>query len=257
MKRIRVIPTLLLRDGGVVKTRQFRNPVYVGDPINAVKIFNEKEVDELILLDIDASRKKHPPNIRMIEQIASECFMPVAYGGGISDINQFQMLFSAGIEKVVVNSALKSNPAMIRSAAQTFGSQSIVASLDAKRTWFGKHKTYTACGKKCTGLSAVETAQMAVKLGVGEIYLNSIDQDGTQNGYDISLVQQVTESVSVPVIAAGGAQSITDFFSAVSKGNASAVSAGSMFVFHGPHRAVLISYPSQKLLVEQLYKKVA
>ena len=257
MKRIRVIPTLLLKNGGVVKTRQFRNSVYVGDPINAVKIFNEKEVDELILLDIDASRKKRPPDIQMVEKIASECFMPVAYGGGISDLDQVRSLFSAGVEKVVINSSLRSNPEMVRCAANTFGSQSIVASLDTKRTWLGKHKTYTSCGTKCTRLGVIEAARMAVELGVGEIYLNSIERDGTQKGYDINLIRQVTNSVSVPIIAAGGAQSITDFVAAVSEGYASAVSAGSMFVFHGVHRAVLISYPSQDLLMEQLYKKVA
>ncbi len=257
MKRIRVIPTLLLKNGGVVKTRQFRHPTYVGDPINAVKIFNEKEVDELILLDIDASRTKRPPDFKMVEQIASECFMPVAYGGGISDIEQMRMLFSAGVEKVVVNSALNSQPEMIRRAANIFGSQSIVASIDAKRTWLKKYKAYTSCGTKYTGCNVVEMAKMAVEHGVGEIYLNSMDRDGTQQGYDISLVQRVSDSVSVPIIAAGGAHSINDFFTAVSEAHASAVSAGSMFVFHGVHRAVLISYPSQDILMEQLYKKVA
>ncbi|MEC8337791.1 MAG: AglZ/HisF2 family acetamidino modification protein [Planctomycetota bacterium] len=257
MKRIRVIPTLLLKSGGVVKTTQFRHPTYVGDPINAVKIFNEKEVDELILLDIDASRDKRPPDFRMVEQIASECFMPVAYGGGISDIEQMRILFSLGVEKVVINSALSSQPEMIRCAANTFGSQSIVASIDAKKTWRKKYKAVTSCGTKYTGRNVVEMAKMAVEYGVGEIYLNSMDRDGTQRGYDIPLVKDVSDAVPVPIIAAGGAHSITDFFTAVSEANASAVSAGSMFVFHGIHRAVLISYPNQDILMEQLYKKVA
>lgn len=257
MKRIRVIPTLLLKNGGLVKTTRFCNPVYVGDPINAVKIFNEKEVDELILLDVDASRTQRGPDLKLVEEIAGECFMPMAYGGGVTQLDQIKALFAAGVEKVVLNTAFMSSPELITKAANIFGCQSIVVSLDVRRSFMRGYRTYICAGSQRTRLGPVEAARKATASGAGEIYLNAIDRDGTQKGYDLPLIREVADAVTVPVIAAGGASNVDDFANAVLSGHASAVSAGSMFVFHGIHRAVLISYPQQNILVDNLFSKVA
>lgn len=239
----RVIPCLLLSDGGLVKTRKFKNGVYVGDPINAIRIFNEKEVDELVLLDIRASIEKRAPNYELLMEIASECFMPLAYGGGITTIDQIRKLLRLGIEKVILNTALNRDPSFVREAVATFGSQAITASIDVRRKLLGRREVMILAGTEATGLDPLEAAHRAEGLGVGEILLTSIDAEGTMEGYDIDLLASISESVSVPVIASGGAGGLEDFRSAVQIGRASAVSAGSMFVFYGPHRAVLITYP--------------
>jgi cyclase len=257
MRRIRVIPTLLVQNGRLVKTLRFKNPVYVGDPINAVKIFNDKEIDEIIVLDIDASHQFRSPKTRFIQEIASECFMPMAYGGGITSVEQIRQIMYAGAEKVVLNSVMANHPQLVSEAARIFGNQSIVVSIDVKKSLFGNYRTYTRSGTVRSNLGPVAAAKRAVDAGAGEIYLNSIDRDGTMHGYDVELIRMVADAVSVPVIAAGGAKSIDDFSQAVSEGHASAVSAGSMFVFQGVHRAVLISYPQQSDLKERLFKKVA
>jgi len=245
MLKTRVIPTLLLRGAGLVKTTGFRKPVYVGDPINAIRIFNEKEVDELVLLDITASRADKGPAFNTIENIASECFMPVAYGGGISSVDEIRKILGAGIEKVVINTAALVNPQLVRDAAKEFGSQAIVVSMDVKRKWLGRYEVYRDGGSKPAGLEPVLYARQIQDLGAGEILLTAIDRDGTMKGYDIELIAKVSSAVSIPVIASGGAGSVTDFGLASKQGGAAAVAAGAMFVFQGPHRAVLITYPSQ------------
>ena len=252
MLRHRVIPCLLLKNRGLVKTRGFKNEVYVGDPINAIRIFNDKEVDELVLLDIHATREGREPDFDLIEEIASECFMPFAYGGGVSKIEHFHRLLRLGVEKIIVNTALYSNPDLIGEAVSIFGSQAIIASIDVKRKLFGNREVIVKSGTSSTGSKPLEYAIKAEKLGVGEILLTSIDQEGTMDGYDLPLIEQVSHAVSIPVIASGGAGSIEHLRQAVQTGGASAVSAGSMFVFYGKHRAVLISYPEYTALTSAL-----
>jgi imidazole glycerol-phosphate synthase subunit HisF len=252
VKRIRVIPVLLLHQGGLVKSVRFKNHVYVGDPINAVKIFNEKEIDEIVVLDIDASKEKRGPDIPRIREITGEAFIPLAYGGGISTIEQVKELFYTGVEKVIFNYQAVHNTAIITESAKLVGSQSVVVSIDVKKNWLGKYKVYTSNGTAQTGLDPVAFAKQVTNAGAGEIFLNAIDKDGTYGGYDLELLQQVSAAVSVPVIACGGAGGVEDFVKAV-KAGASAVAAGSLFVFQRPHQAVLISYPSQEELKQQLF----
>ena len=253
MKRIRVIPVLLVNNRKLVKTIKFGAETYVGDPINAIKIFNDKEVDELILLDISATKNKQEPNFELIEQAAGECFMPMGYGGGITSIDQIKRILYSGVEKVVINSSILTNPTLISTASESFGSQAIVASIDIKKSLFGGYLAYTNSGTNKVKMGLVEYAKHVEKLGAGEIMLNSIDKDGTYNGYDIEITKKIAENVSIPVIASGGARNIDDFSDAVINGHASAVAAGSMFVFTGKHRAVLITYPSQKELKNRFY----
>ncbi|MEM7102343.1 MAG: AglZ/HisF2 family acetamidino modification protein [Bacteroidota bacterium] len=256
MRRIRVIPVLLIQNGGLVKSIKFKKHKYVGDPINAVKIFNDKEVDEIAILDISASKEKRAPNIEKIKEFAAEAFMPMAYGGGITTLDQIKRILFEGVEKVVLNTSALKSPDLITQGAGQFGSQSIVVSIDVKKTLFGKYKVMGNCGMKSTGLDPVQFAQKMEKAGAGEIFLTSVDRDGTYDGYDIDLIQQVADSVNIPVIACGGAAKVPDFYTAVSKGKASAVAAGSLFVFQGPHRAVLINYPPQEQLKKELFLKL-
>jgi cyclase len=251
MLRHRVIPVLLLENSGLVKTNRFKNPIYVGDPINAVKIFNEKEVDELILLDITATNQKIEPDYKRIEEIVSEAFMPIGYGGGINTIQQIETLFKTGVEKVILNTALFSNPNLLNQASQIFGSQSIVAAIDVKNSLFRKHVIRTHSGYKKQSTHIDIAIKSFVDQGAGEIFINSIDRDGTMQGYDIDLISQVSKLSPVPVIAAGGAGSVSDFALAINAG-ASGVAAGAMFVFQGVHRAVLISYPKYEELEKNL-----
>lgn len=242
MLRTRVIPCLLLKGQGLVKTVKFKNPKYVGDPINAIKIFNDKEVDELVLLDITASAEKNGPNFKVIEEVASECFMPFGYGGGISTLEDIRRIFLLGAEKVIINYHAAENPTFIKDASETFGCQSIVVSMDVKKNLFGRYEVFTKSGTLKTKLDPVQYAQKMEQLGAGELLLNAIERDGTMDGYDLQLIEKISHAVSIPVIAAGGAGNVRHFCEAVKHG-ASAVAAGSMFVFHGKHRAVLISYP--------------
>lgn len=255
MKRVRIIPVLLIQDGGLVKSVKFRNHKYVGDPINAVKIFNEKEVDEIVLLDISATGEKRSPNIRQIREIASEAFMPLAYGGGITTIGEIKELITAGVEKVVLNTAAFDNPALVGEGAQWVGSQSIVISIDVKKDWLGRYKVVTHNGSKNTGIGPVTYAKRMQDAGAGEIFLNSVEKDGTFEGYDMELIGSVSKAVSIPVVAVGGAGSVEDFTAAIQQG-ASAAAAGSLFVFQRPHRAVLISYPGQPELKAKVFEKV-
>lgn len=244
MTRARVIPCLLLRGHGLVKTRKFKDPVYVGDPVNAVRIFSEKEVDELVILDIDASREGREPNYEIIAEIAGECFMPVAYGGGIKTLAQARRLIRCGIEKVVINTATLDSTNVIRDIADVFGSQAVVGSIDARKTLFGGHRVFAKSGLVETKLKPEDHAESLERAGAGEIFLNSIDADGQMQGFDLPLIQKVSRRVKVPVIACGGAGSIEHLQQALAEGEASAVAAGSLFVFHGKHRAVLINYPT-------------
>lgn len=255
MKRVRVIPVLLIQKGGLVKSICFKDHKYVGDPINAVRIFNDKEVDELVLLDISATSEKRAPNLSQIIEIASEAFMPLAYGGGVSSIEQVEQLIKGGVEKVVLNSVAFTNPELISKAAAYVGSQSVVVSIDVKKNLWGKRKVFVQNGSKNTNMDPVEYAKRAEELGAGELILMSIDKDGTFTGYDLDLIKTVSNAVSIPVVAIGGAAGIDDFAQAIHSG-ASAVAAGSQFVFQRPHRAVLISYPSQAELRTKLFEKI-
>lgn len=242
----------MLHKGGLIKSVKFKDYKYVGDPINAVKIFNEKEVDEIALIDIDASREKWGPDIKKIAEIASEAFMPMAYGGGITSIEQIKDLFYNGIEKVILNKAAVQNPALVTEAARLFGSQSVMVSIDVKKHFLKGPRVYTDNGKTNTGFAPVAFARQMETAGAGEILLNNVDRDGTYSGYDTRLIKEVAQSVRIPVIAIGGASAVDDFCAAVEQG-ASAVAAGSMFVFQRPHNAVLISYPTQQELKRKLY----
>lgn len=243
MYRARVIPCLLLRGAGLVKTKRFADAVYVGDPVNAVRIFSEKEVDELVLLDIDASKDGREPNYELIAEVAGECFMPVAYGGGIRTLEQVRRVIRCGIEKVVINSAAYESTEVITQAAQVFGSQAVVGGVDVKKVLLGGYKPLAKSATVDPKIKLHEHLQRLVAAGAGEILLNSVDRDGMMAGYDVDLIEQVSAEVTVPVVACGGAGTVDHLKAGVAAG-ASAVSAGSMFVFHGKHRAVLISYPA-------------
>jgi cyclase len=241
----RVIPVLLLRNTGLVKTTQFKEPKYIGDALNAVKIFNDKEVDELILLDILATPENKNPPLETLKEIAEECFMPLSYGGGIKNLEQIKEILKVGIEKVIINTQAVENPSFIKSAVERYGSSTICVSIDVKKNFWGKYEIFTHGGKQNAKKDPLVFAMEMDKLEVGELMINSIDKDGSQKGYDINLITMITEKVNMPVIACGGAGSLDDFDIAINQAGASAVAAGSMFVFHGKHRAVLINYPNQ------------
>lgn len=255
MKRIRVIPVLLLHREGLVKSIRFKDYKYVGDPVNAVKIFNEKEVDEIILLDISATAEKRKPDIKHIKEIASEAFMPLGYGGGITMLDEIKELVSSGVEKVILNNSAFENRKLIEDGARYVGSQSIVVSVDVKKNLWGRYKVVLKNAKKNTGKDPLEFAKEMQESGAGELFINAVDKDGTFEGYDLELIETIASGVSIPVIACGGASAVEDFNQAVQKG-ASAVAAGSMFVFQRPHRAVLISYPTQQELKEKVFKNI-
>jgi len=248
MLRTRVIPCLLLKGRGLVKTVKFKNPKYLGDPINVVKIFNDKEVDELVFLDITATVENKRPPFSLLENIASECFMPLGYGGGIRTLDDVKTILGLGIEKIAINTYAVENPSFVTEAADFAGSQSVVVSIDVKKNSLGKYEVFTHGGRKATGLDPVKFAVEMEKIGAGELFLNSIDRDGTMQGYDLDLIKRVTGAVNIPVVACGGAGKVQDLADAVKKGGASAAAAGSIFVFQGPHWAVLISYTTSKEL---------
>jgi len=254
MVRIRVIPCLLLRGNYFYKTVKFKDPVYLGDPINILRIFNEKEVDEILILDIGASPSRKGPNLPLLRDIASECFMPLGYGGGIRSLDQMKVLFHVGFEKISLNTIAHENPNLVTQAAKAFGNQSVVVSIDVKKGLFDNYEVVSRNGTEKTGRDPVEFAREMEQRGAGEILVNSIDRDGTMQGYDLQLLRMVSSAVRVPVIACGGAGKVADFGAAVKDGGASAVAAGSMFVFQGKHRAVLISFPEQAV-VEGVFAK--
>lgn len=254
MLQPRIIPCLLLQNKGLVKTIQFKDPTYIGDPINAVRIFNQKEVDELIFLDIDPCRenykfssiKNNHDTYRFIKMISEECSMPFAFGGGIQSLDDVQIILSTGVEKVIINTHAHLNSTLIRESSDVHGSQSIVVAMDVKKSFDGSYMVFTHGGVKSAGICAVEYAKKMAANGAGELFVNSIDLDGSRKGYDIDLINMVSNSVDIPVIACGGAGTISHLHEALYNGNASAVAAGSMFVFSGRKRGVLINYPSKE-----------
>lgn len=253
MLRPRIIPSLLVHDNGLVKTVNFKNPKYVGDPINAVKIFNEKEVDELAVFDIDATVLGKEPNYALIEKLANQSRMPLCYGGGVKTVEQAQKIFGLGIEKIALSSAVIQNPKLITEIADRVGSQSVIVVMDIKKKLLGGYEIYINNGKKVTGLNPIKFAEEAQKLGAGEIIINSIDQDGMMKGYDMNLIDKITEKLTIPVTVLGGAGSLQDVKKVIDKHGIIGVAAGSLFVFKGAYKAVLINYPAKKEK-EELYK---
>lgn len=251
MLKHRVIPCLLLRNGGLVKTRKFSDPKYVGDPINAIRIFNDKEADELMVLDITATREGREPDYDLIEQFAGECFMPLSYGGGISNVEQARRLFALGVEKVCLQTTALDHPSVVSQIAAVGGSQAVIVSIDVKKNWRGERRLYSAARRDVLDRNWLQRIKQLVDAGAGEVLLNAVDRDGVMEGMDLEMIREASTSIQVPLIAVGGAGSLADIQQAVMAG-ASAVAAGAFFVFHGPHRAVLITYPSYKELEEML-----
>ena len=240
----RIIPCLLIKNGGFVKTRKFKNPDYVGDPVNVINLFNRFEVDEIIILDIGATRERRSPDFHLIDHLASECWVPLAYGGGVRSMEHAKKIFSLGIEKIIINSAITSNPDFISELVQVYGSQAVVASVDIGKDFFGRYVCYTHSGRKKIKAPVMEYLKFVEGLGVGEVFVNFIDRDGTWDGYDNELTPSIIETLSVPVVICGGAGSRKDFIEPLSFG-ASAAAAGSLFVYKGKDKGVLINYPER------------
>ncbi len=246
MLRPRIIPCLLVKNGGLVKTVRFGSPKYVGDPINAVRIFNEKEVDELFVVDIDATAYNREPDYGLIKNLAAECRMPLCYGGGVKTVEQIQHIVSLGVEKVAISSAAIHDPNLLFDAAERVGSQSMVVVMDVKKSSVdGRYELYTHNGSTATGLDPVEFARRIERLGAGEVVVNAIDRDGVMKGYDLGLATQVRDAVSVPLTVLGGAGSLEDIAGLIRSFGIIGAAAGSLFVFKGVYRAVLINYPSR------------
>jgi cyclase len=248
MLRTRVIPVLLLSGSGLVKTVQYKKPKYIGDPVNTCKIFNELEVDELCFLDIEATKEKREPSFNILQEISNECFMPLSYGGGIDSLAVAEKIFKIGFEKVVINTALFSNFSLVADIARIFGSQAVIASVDVKKNLFGKYHVCSHAGTKMHKKDPVEWIKVLEGWGVGEILLNNIDREGTWSGFDIDLIKKVASSTILPVIAQGGAGSVSDIGKAVKEGTASAVALGSMVVFQAREMGVLINFPDRTIL---------
>ena len=246
MLRTRVIPCLLIKNQALVKTTKFKDPNYVGDPVNTVRIFNEMEVDEILFLDITASTEKKKPAFGLIEQLANECFMPLAYGGGIRSFDDAKQIFSLGVEKIVINTHAIDNPGFIRKVAEYFGSQSVIVCIDVRKSYFGKHHVYNRNIRKVYEKNPIIYAQMAENLGAGELLVYSVDNDGVMGGFDINLVKEIVDAVRVPVIACGGAGDLHDMAELVQNTQVSGVATGSMVVYQGKNRAVLINFPDRR-----------
>lgn len=250
MFRPRIIPCLLLKNKGLVKSIRFNNFQYIGDPINAVRIFNAREADELIFLDILASLENRTISLDLVKKIGEEAFMPFAVGGGITSIHQMREIIQAGAEKIIMNTAAVKNLSLIKNAVDEFGSSTIVVSIDVKKTLLKKERVFIYSGTKSTSYTPIEFVTLAAEMGAGEIMINSIDRDGVMSGYDIDLIRRVSDSVDIPVIACGGAGSIDNMRVAYLEGHASALAAGSIFVYHGARKAVLINYPSREEILQ-------
>lgn len=254
MLRPRIIPCLLVHQKGLVKTVNFKDPKYVGDPINAVRIFNEKEVDELIVLDIDATVENREPDYKMIENLAAECRMPLCYGGGVKTVEQAQRIFSLGVEKIAISSAVIEDISLITKIGEVVGTQSVIIVLDVKRKILGGYEVYTHNGKKKTGKDPIEFAKQLQKLGAGEIVVNSIDNDGIMKGFDFSIIDKIRQAITIPMTVLGGAGSLKDISKVIEKYKIIGISAGSLFVFKGIYKAVLINYPSKAEKKEMIQK---
>jgi cyclase len=245
MLRPRITPCLLLHQGGLVKTVRFGDAKYVGDPINAVRIFNEKEADELIVVDIDASVESREPNFRLIAQLAMECRMPLCYGGGVRTADQARRIIASGVEKVSISAAFVDRPALASEIAQEVGNQSVVVTLDVKKKrWGSGYEVYTHNGRRGTGRAPLDLAGEAEARGAGELLINAIDQDGRMTGYDLPLARSVRDAMHIPLTFLGGAGSLADIGKLISACGVVGAAAGSLFVFKGAYRAVLINYPS-------------
>jgi len=254
MFRPRVIPVLLLKNKGLVKSVRFKNYSYIGDPINAVKIFNDLRADELIFLDILASKEKRTIPLSFVENVGDECNMPFSVGGGIRTIQDIKRILNAGAEKVIINSYAADDPEFIKEASSEFGSSSIVVCIDIKKNFFGKELVYTLGGTKSSAYNPIDYAKLMQEKGAGELMVNAIENDGMMDGYDLNLIKRISMSVTIPVIACGGAGSYVHLAEGIRSGMASAVAAGSMFVYHGPRKAVLINYPSKNEM-QQIFLK--
>tara|TARA_R110002073_G_scaffold41131_1_gene116511 strand:+ start:15019 stop:15783 length:765 start_codon:yes stop_codon:yes gene_type:complete len=252
MLQTRIIPCLLLKDDSLVKTVNFKKPSYIGDPVNTARIFNELEVDELAVLDITATNNKKSPNFKILSELANECFMPLAYGGGIRTFEDAKKMFQIGIEKVIINTIAFEKPEFITQLASHFGNQAIVASIDVKKNVFGKYQVFSNSGKKKQKVNIIDWAKKLEQLGAGEILLTAIHQEGTWKGFDIELVESITNAVDVPVIANGGCANLKDIGAVVKKGNASAVSLGSMVVYQNKGMGVLVNFPDNEKLKKVL-----
>jgi len=248
MLKTRIIPALLLQNESLVKTVKFNKPGYIGDPINTVRIFNELEVDELVFLDITATNEKRDPNLKILSEIANECFMPLGYGGGINSLDQARNIFSIGFEKIVLNTAAHLNKDLITEIAEIYGNQAVIVSIDVKKNLWGKYEVWSHAGKKNIRKNPVDWAVEVEGLGAGEILLTSIDNEGTWSGFDINLVKKVTDAVSIPVIAQGGAGTIDHIAEVVKKGGASAAGIGSMVVYQQKNMGVLVNFPDKTQL---------
>lgn len=249
MLETRIIPCLLIQEERLFKTIKFKSPKYVGDPINTIKIFNEKEVDELIILDIQVSKSNSVPNFEYIKQLAEECFMPLCYGGGIKSVEIADKLFEIGIEKLAINSIIFEEFDLITKITSKYGSQSLVVSVDLKKDFFGKYKIYNSSKNTSYGYDINDFLIKIQKAGAGEILLNFVDLDGTLNGLKLDVFPGIIKGVNIPVILCGGLNNLIEINKAVELG-VSAVAAGAFFVFHGPHRAVLITYPSKEEIMK-------
>lgn len=256
-RRIRIIPTLLIdSQGRLVKTVKFGQRTYIGDPVNAVRIFNEKEVDELIILGIDATRSQRGPDFSKIEDLAGEAFMPVSYGGGLADLHQVARVFESGVEKIILSSALSGNMALVSQAAARFGSQAVTVCLPIGRDMFGRSTVRISSGKKVLHGTPAEVARRAEIAGAGEVIVYDMERDGALEGYNVGVLSTVSANVSVPVVACGGASKLEDFVEAVNVGGASAVAAGSYFVYQSARRGVLITYPSRDDLEARVFSRL-
>lgn len=251
MFRPRIIPVLLLKNQALVKSIGFRDHKYIGDPINAVRIFNDLKADELVFLDTDASKEKRLISLDFVRNVGEEANMPFAVGGGIRSLEDIRRIIGAGAEKVVINSYAAEDPDFIRQAAESFGSSTIVVCIDVKKKFLGSVQTWTLAGSKATGHSPVEFARLMEAKGAGEIIIQSIEKDGKMEGYDLALVEQVSRAVTIPVVALGGAGRLSDLKAAYAQGHASGLAAGSLFVYQGSKRGVLINYPDKSSIQEQ------
>jgi cyclase len=245
MLRPRIIPCLLVKNKGLVKTIGFSNPKYVGDPLNAVRIFNEKEVDELIVLDIDATADGREPDYGMIKNLAAECRMPLCYGGGVKTVEQAVRIIKMGVEKVAISCLAVEKPEMVADLAKYVGSQSVVAVIDVRKNKTGAYDIFTHNGTKLRRKNPVDFAGQLGKMGVGEIVINSIDKDGMMKGYDREIVRAIRNVTTVPITVLGGAGTLRDIESLIEEFGVIGAAAGSLFVFKGVYKAVLINYPSR------------
>jgi cyclase len=251
----RIIPLLLYQNGGLVKTVNFKNPTYIGDPINAVRIYNEMEADELIFIDIDSTVNNKPINFQLIENIANEAFMPVCYGGGIKNIDSINKIIGTGVEKVCISSAFFENEELIKQASEKFGSQSIVVCLDIKKDKFDEYSIYTHNGKYFKTKEIEKTIKKITELGAGELLINNIDREGTMMGFDLSLIKEIRKYTDIQFIASGGAGKLIHLKEAI-QSSADAVSAGSLFVYYGKLNGILINYPKRQQLLDLFFNEV-